>query len=119
MVVSMKPVPRLRLTTLSILVAVLLTLFQGPTEPVNASPKAKKASARSVKKTSKGKSRSTSARASSRRGGSRSSKATARSKKKGGRLYAQGRGRGRRSRWRRQVATSSHGVGVHNYLSEA
>src|SRR6185295_6111226 len=51
------------------------------------------------------------------RRGSRSAKLNARSSKRGGRLYARGR-RGR-SRWRRQVATSSHSVGVHNFLSQS
>ncbi|HKA21021.1 MAG TPA: D-alanyl-D-alanine carboxypeptidase [Blastocatellia bacterium] len=45
---------------------------------------------------------------------------SARNSKGKGKYYARGRGRrGGRSKWRSQVATSSHTVGVHNYLSQA
>ena len=111
------PVSHLRLKTLSTFIAFVLIFSLFSVEPINASPKGKKSAARSVKKGAKGKSKSRSARASARRGSSRSSKLSARSSRRGGRLYA--RGRGRRSRWRRQVATSVHGTGVHNYLSQA
>ena len=110
-----------RLKVLSTFLALILTFSLVSVEPINGTPKAKKVSARSARKSARGKSRSLSARAKSRRGGSRSARLSSRSSKRGGRLYARGRGRGRRgrSRWRVQVATSSHGRGVHNYLSQS
>lgn len=104
-----------RVKVLSIFIALLLTFSVVLVEPTQGSPKAKKSSARSAK----GKSRSVSARTSSRRGGSRSARLSSRSSKKGGRLYARGRGRKGRSRWRAQAATSSHTRGVHNFLSQS
>jgi D-alanyl-D-alanine carboxypeptidase/D-alanyl-D-alanine-endopeptidase (penicillin-binding protein 4) len=117
----------LKLRTLSLFVALILT-FSLASIDAGASPKAKKSSSRAKGKVAKGKvakgkvakgkSKKTS-RTSARRGSSRSRSLSARGSKKRGRLYARGRGRGRRSRWRKQVATSTHGVGVHNYLTNA
>src|SRR6185295_1618756 len=112
----------LKLRTLSLFIALVLT-FSLASIDAGASPKAKKspprAKGRAAKgKAAKGKSKNSS-RASARRGNSRSRSIGSRGSRRGGRLYA--RGRGRRSRWRRQVASAgSHGgVGVHNYLSNA
>ena len=111
----------LKLRTLSLFIALVLT-FSLASIDAGASPKAKKspprAKGRAAKgKAAKGKSKNGS-RASARRGNSRSRSIGSRGSRRGGRLYA--RGRGRRSRWRRQVASAgSHGVGVHNYLSNA
>lgn len=109
--------PRLKL--LSTFLALILTFSLVFVEPINGSPKAKKASARSARKSAKGKSQSLSAQAKSRRGGSREARLSSRSSKRGGRIYARGRGRRGRSRWRAQVATSSHTRGVHNFLSQS
>lgn len=108
-----------RLKVLSTFLALILTFSLVSVEPINGSPKARKVSARSARKSAKGKSRSLSARAKSRRGGSRSARSSSRSSKRGGRLYARGRGRRGRSRWRVQVATSSHSRGVYNFLSQS
>jgi D-alanyl-D-alanine carboxypeptidase len=108
-----------RLKVLSTFLALILTLSLVSVEPINGSPKSKKSSARSARKSVKGKSRSPSARAKARRGGSRSARVSSRSSKRGGRLYARGRGRRGRSRWRAQAATSSHSRGVHNFLSQS
>ncbi len=111
----------LKLRTLSLFIALVLT-FSLASIDAGASPKAKKspprAKGRAAKgKAAKGKSKNSS-RASARRGNSRSRSIGSRGSRRGGRLYA--RGRGRRSRWRRQVASAgTHGVGVHNYLSNA
>src|SRR5262245_46415457 len=122
----MMPVSLPRLKVLSCLFAFMLTFSLVATVPVDgaakkkSSSKAGKNSSSAARKGSKGKSQKSTARASSRRG-SKSSKVASRSSRRGGKtLYARGRG-GRKSRWRRQVATSSssHGVGVHNYLSQA
>ena len=105
-----------RLKALSTLVALMLTFSLVSVEPINASPKTKKAAVRSSKGT-KAKSKARSGRTAAR--GSRSSKLRASSSKRGRQLYARSQGRRGRSRWRRQVATSSHGVGVHNFLSQS
>src|SRR6185503_4059071 len=112
--------PLLKLRTLSLFIALILT-FSLASIDAGASPKARKSASRSKGKAAKGKSKSKSnSRASARRGNSRSRSIGSRGSRRGGRLYARGRGRGRRSRWRRQVASAgSHGVGVHNYLSNA
>ena len=107
-----------RFKALSVSVALFLTLSLVSVVPANGSPKAKKASARSARKSVKAKSKSVSARTKSRRGGSRAARVS-RSSKRGGRFNARGRGRRGRSRWRAQVATSSHSRGVHNFLSQS
>src|SRR5215813_7409873 len=110
-----------RVKALSAFLAIVLTFSVATIDSANAAPKAKgkksSASARS-------KSQSRSGKTAARSGKSRSSKATARNSKgtKGKGKYYASRGRGRRggrSKWRSQVATSSHTVGVHNYLSQA
>ena len=111
----------LKLRTLSLFVALVLT-FSLASIDAGASPKAKKSASRAKGKAAKGKAAKAkskkSSRASARRGNSRSRSIGSRGSRRGGRLYA--RGRGRRSRWRRQVASAgTHGVGVHNYLSNA
>src|SRR6185295_4642414 len=111
----------LKLRTLSLFIALVLT-FSLASIGADASPKAKKSSSRAKVKAAKGKAAKgkskNSSRASARRGNSRSRSIGSRGSRRGGRLYA--RGRGRRSRWRRQVASAgTHGVGVHNYLSNA
>lgn len=111
----------LKLRTLSLFVALVLTFSLASIE-AGASPKAKKSASRAKGKAAKGKAAKgkskNNSRASARRGNSRSRSMSSRGSKRGGRLYA--RGRGRRSRWRRQVASAgTHGVGVHNYLSDA
>src|SRR6266851_1910645 len=116
---SMTVVSLPKLKVLSTFLALILTFSLVSVEPINGSPKARKASTRSARKSAKGKSRSLSARARSRRGGSRSERLSSRYSRRGGRLYARGRGRRGRSRWRAQVSTSSHGGGVHNYLSQS
>ncbi|HXF39721.1 MAG TPA: hypothetical protein VN687_08410, partial [Blastocatellia bacterium] len=113
--------PLLKLRTLSLFIALVLT-FSLASIDAGASPKAKKSSSRAKGKAAKGKAAKgkskNSSRASARRGNSRSRSIGSRGSRRGGRLYA--RGRGRRSRWRRQVASAgTHGVGVHNYLSNA
>src|SRR6185503_12513358 len=111
----------LKLRTLSLFIALVLT-FSLASIDAGASPKAKKSSSRAKGeaakgKAAKGKSKNNS-RASARRGNSRSRSIGSRGSRRGGRFYA--RSRGRRSRWRRQVASAgTHGVGVHNYLSNA
>src|SRR6185503_17926178 len=113
--------PLLKLRTLSLFIALVLTLSLASMD-AGASPKAKKSSSRAKGeaakgKAAKGKSKNNS-RASARRGNSRSRSIGSRGSRRGGRFYA--RSRGRRSRWRRQVASAgTHGVGVHNYLSNA
>ncbi|HZM89878.1 MAG TPA: D-alanyl-D-alanine carboxypeptidase [Blastocatellia bacterium] len=102
-----------KLKALSLFLALALTLSVIAVEPANGAPK-RKTSARTVKKSAK--SRSKSGRTVARRG-SRSSKLKAGRSRRGSKLYA--RGRGRRSRWRRQVATSSHSAGVHNFLTQS
>ncbi|HXU07813.1 MAG TPA: D-alanyl-D-alanine carboxypeptidase [Blastocatellia bacterium] len=111
----------LKLRTLSLFVALVLTLSLASID-AGASPKAKKSASRAKGKVAKGKGGKSksknSSRASARRGNSRSRSIGSRGSRRGGRFYA--RGRGRRSRWRRQVASAgTHGVGVHNYLSNA
>lgn len=114
----MKVVSLPKLKALSTFLALVLTFSLVSVEPANGNPKAKKAAGRTVKKGAKGKSKSRSGRTVARRGGSRSARLSTRNSKRGGRLNA--RGRGRRGRWRRQVASSSvHGVGVHNFLSQS
>jgi D-alanyl-D-alanine carboxypeptidase/D-alanyl-D-alanine-endopeptidase (penicillin-binding protein 4) len=108
-----------RLKALSTFLALALAFSLATVEPTSGNPKGKKAAARSVRKGAKGKAKSRSGRTVARRGGSRSAKLNARNSKRGGRLYARGRSRRGRSRWRRQVATSVHGVGVHNFLSQS
>ncbi|MFY9557265.1 MAG: D-alanyl-D-alanine carboxypeptidase [Blastocatellia bacterium] len=108
-----------RLKTLSIFIAFALTFSLVCVEPTNASPKAKKAVARSAKQSAKRKTSSRSTRASARRGGSRRAKLSSRKPRKGGRYLARGRGRRGKLRWRRQVASSAHTAGVHKYLSES
>jgi D-alanyl-D-alanine carboxypeptidase len=112
----MKVVSLPRLKALSTFLAITLIFSLMSVEPANGSPKRKSGSARSVKKSSKSKSSSRSGRTASRRGNSRS-KVTAGKYGRGRRLNA--RGRARRGRWRRQVATSVHGVGVHNFLTQS
>ena len=105
-----------RLKALSVFLTFVLTFSLAAVEPTNATPKSKRPSVRS--KGAKSKSRSS--RTVARRGGSRSTKlGRGRGSNRGDRLYARGRGRRGRSRWRRQVATSAHTAGVHNYLSQA
>src|SRR5712691_582140 len=107
-----------RLKALSTFLALTLTFSLATVEPINGTPKGKKAAARSVRKGSKAKSTSRSGRTVASRRGSRSGKLNARNSNRGGRLYARGR-RGR-SRWHRQVVTASvHGMGVHNFLSQS
>lgn len=113
----MMVVPLPRLKALSTLLALALTFSLATVEPINGNPKGKKAAARSVRKGSKAKSTSRSGRTLASRRGSRSAKLNPRNSRRNGRLYA--RGHGRRSRWRRQVAASVHGVGVHNFLSQS
>jgi D-alanyl-D-alanine carboxypeptidase/D-alanyl-D-alanine-endopeptidase (penicillin-binding protein 4) len=112
----MKVVSLPRLKALSTFLAITLIFSLMSVEPANGSPKRKSGSARSVKKSSKSKSSSRSGRTASRRGNSRS-KVTAGKYGRGRRLNA--RGRARRGKWRRQVATSVHGVGVHNFLTQS
>ena len=112
----MKVVSLPRLKALSTFLAISLIFSLMSVEPANGSPKRKSGSARSVKKSSKSKSSSRSGRTASRRGNSRS-KVTAGKYGRGRRLNA--RGRARRGKWRRQVATSVHGVGVHNFLTQS
>src|SRR5512143_2131083 len=109
-----------RLKALSTFLALVLTFSVITVEPVNAAPKSKKASSRSGSKRAKAKSNSRSGRAVARRGGPRSAKLKARGSRRGGRINARGRGRGRgRGRWRSQVATSSHGTGVHDFRTQS
>ena len=112
----MKVVSLPKLKALSIFLALILTFSLATVEPASGNPKTKKASSRTVKKGSKAKSKSR-GRTVARRGGSRSARLKASRTRRGKRVYA--RGRGRRSRWRRQVATGSHGVGVHNFLTQS
>lgn len=113
----MMPAPCLRPKILSTLVILILAFPLFLAEPTSASPKAKRTAAKSAKKSAKSEARTRSTRASARRRGSRSSKVSARSSRRGRWVYA--RGRGRRGRWRRHVAASVHGVGVHNFLSDS
>lgn len=114
----MMPVSLPRLKILSALVAVIFIFSLFSVEPISGSPKSKR-SAKSVKRGARSKVQSRSARKTARRGGSRSSRLSARSSRRGGRLYSRGRGRRGRSRWRSQVATSSHSAGVHKFLSQS
>lgn len=105
-----------RVKALSAFLAIVLTLSVATIESAHGEPKSKgkKSSA------SASKSKSRSGRTATRSSRSRSSKVSARNSKGKGKYYARGRGRrGGRSKWRSQVATSSHTVGVHNYLSQA
>lgn len=111
------PVSSPRFRTLSLVIALVLTLTLGSTQPADASPKAKRPAAKSKGTAAKSKSKKKTSQASARRGGSRSKRVSSRSSRRRGRVYA--RGRGRRSKWKRTVAASSHGVGVHNYLTNA
>jgi len=106
-----------RLKALSTFLVIVLTLSVATIEPANGAPKtrSKKSSASARSKSTKSRSGKTAARS----GRSRSSKVSARNSRGKGQTYARGRGRRGRSRWRSQVATSSHTVGVHNYLSQA
>ena len=106
-----------RVKALSAFLAIVLTFSVATIDSANAAPKSKgKKSSASARSKSKSRSGKTTARSSK----SRSSKVSARNSKGKGKYYARGRGRrGGRSRWRSQVATSSHTVGVHNYLSQA
>jgi len=112
----MKVVSLPRLKALSIFLALVLTFSLISVEPANGNPKRKKAATRTLKKGAKAKSKSRSGRAVARRG-SRSAKLKASKSRRGRRLNA--RGRSRRGRWRRQVAASVHGVGVHNFLTQS
>jgi D-alanyl-D-alanine carboxypeptidase len=105
-----------RLKALSTFLVIVLTLSVATIEPANGAPKtrSKKSSA-----SAKSKSKSRSGKTATRGGRSRSSKVSARNSRGRSQTYARGRGRRGRSRWRTQVATSSHTVGVHNYLSQA
>jgi D-alanyl-D-alanine carboxypeptidase/D-alanyl-D-alanine-endopeptidase (penicillin-binding protein 4) len=110
---TLVPLPRLKI--ISTLIALALTFSVAFVEPATGAPKARRTAARSGRSS---KNRVHSSRAGARRGGSRSARLGGRYSKKGGRLYA--RGRGGRMRWRRKVVASSvHGVGVHNFLSQA
>ena len=104
-----------RVKALSAFLAIALTFSVATIDSANAASKSKgkkgSASARSKSKSRSGKTAARSSR-------SRSSKVSARNSKGKGKYYARGRGR-RGGRWRSQVATSSHTVGVHNYLSQA
>lgn len=113
----MKVVSLPKLKALSTFLALVLTFSLISVEPANGNPKRKKAATRTLKKGAKAKSKSRSGRTVARRGGSRSANLKASRSKRGRRLNA--RGRGRRGRWRRQVAASVHGVGVHNFLSQS
>ncbi len=113
----MKVVSLPKLKALSTFLALVLTFSLICVEPANGNPKRKKATSRTQKKGAKAKSKLRSGRAVARRSGSRSAKLRASRSRRGGRLYA--RGRGRRGRWRRQVAASVHGVGVHNFLTQS
>jgi D-alanyl-D-alanine carboxypeptidase len=106
-----------RVKALSAFLAIVLTFSVATIDSANAAPKTKgKKSTVSARSKSKSRSGKTAARSSR----SRSSKVSARNSKGKGKYYARGRSRrGGRSRWRSQVATSSHTVGVHNYLSQA
>jgi D-Ala-D-Ala carboxypeptidase 3 (S13) family len=106
-----------RVKALSAFLAFVLTLSVATIDSANAAPKSKaKKSSASARSKSNSRSGKTAARSSR----SRSSKVSARNSRGKGKYYARGRGRrGGRSRWRSQVATSSHTVGVHNYLSQA
>jgi len=109
-----------RVKALSAFLAIVLTFSVATIDSANAAPKAKgKKSSASARSKSQSRSGKTAARS-----GKSRSKATARNSKgtKGKGKYYASRGRGRRggrSKWRSQVATSSHTVGVHNYLSQA
>lgn len=109
-----------RLRALSLFLTLILTLSLVAPD-VAASAGAKKSAPRTKGKVAKSKvaKRKTakSSRAGVRRGASRSRNMRARSSSKRGRLTA--RKRGRRSRWLKQAATNTHGVGVHNYLTNA
>ena len=111
----MKVVSLPRLKALSAFLTLALVFSLISVEPAEGAAKRKRSSSRSVKKIAKSKSRS--GRTVARRGGSRSKKVTAGRSRRGGRLYA--RGRGRRSRWRRQVASSSHSAGVSKFLTQS
>src|SRR5215510_8693087 len=106
-----------RVKALSAFLAIVLTFSVATIESAHGEPKSKgkKSSASAGSK-----SKSRSGRTATRSSRSRSSKVSARNSKGKGKYYARGRGRrGGRSKWRSQVATSSHTVGVHNYLSQA
>jgi D-alanyl-D-alanine carboxypeptidase/D-alanyl-D-alanine-endopeptidase (penicillin-binding protein 4) len=105
-----------RLKALSTFLALVLIFSVVTVEPINAAPKSKKTSSRSGAKRAKAKSKSRSGKAVARRGGRRSAKLKGRGSRRGGRLNARGRGR---ARWRSRVATSSHGAGVHNFLTQS
>ena len=105
--------PRLKALSAFLTLALIFSLIS--VEPAEGAAKRKRSSARSVKTSAKSKSRS--GRSVARRAGSRSKRATAGRSRSGRRLYA--RGRGRRSRWRRQVASSSHSTGVHKFLTQS
>jgi D-alanyl-D-alanine carboxypeptidase/D-alanyl-D-alanine-endopeptidase (penicillin-binding protein 4) len=113
----MKVVSLPKLKALSTFLALILTFSLATVEPASGNPKTKKSTSRTLKKGAKGKSKSRSGRTVARRGGSRPAKLKASRSRRGGRLNA--RGRGRRGRWRRQVASSVHGVGVHNFLTQS
>lgn len=112
----MKVVSLPRLKVLSTVLALVLTFSLISVESANGDPKRRKSNARTAKKGAKAKSKSRSGRTVARRG-SRSAKLKASKSRRGRRQYA--RGRGRRGRWRRQVAASVHGVGVHNFLTQS
>ena len=111
----MKVVSLPRLKALSIFLALVLTFSLLSVEPADGAAKRKKPATRSVKKGAKAKSKSRSRGPVARRG-SRSKKVTASRGRRGRRLTA--RGRSRRGRWRRQVA-SAHSSGVHKFLSQS
>ena len=109
----MKVAPLPRLKGFSALLAVALTFSLIPAQDVSGSPNPKRT--RTVRRTAKSKSQTRSAR----RGGSRSTKLRAHYTRRRGGLYVRVRDRRGRLRWRKVVATSVHGVGVHNYLTDS
>lgn len=108
----MKVVSLPRLKTLSVFLALVLTLSLAYVESANGTAKRKAPATRTVKKRAKAKSKSK--RTVARRGNSRS-KVRASKSRRGKRLNARRRGR----RGRRQVAATAHGTGVHNFLTQS
>src|SRR5215813_13894889 len=113
-----------RAKALSTLLAIALLVSVTTIDSANGAPKSKskKGAASKSSASARSKSNSRSGRTASRGGRSKSAKVNARSSRGSrgnGRTYARGRGRNGRARWRSQVATSSHTVGVHNYLSQS
>ncbi|HSE35824.1 MAG TPA: D-alanyl-D-alanine carboxypeptidase, partial [Blastocatellia bacterium] len=110
----MKVVSLPRLKTLSVFLALVLTLSIASVESASGTAKRKPAATRTAKKGAKAKSRSS--RTVARRSSSRSKVRSSRSRRGRG-LTA--RRRGRRGRSRRVVAASAHGTGVHNFLTQS